>query len=147
MNGKTSFFVVLLGLLVLCGACQSASQNEYANIPYSLPYRFAMIENKLSNAPDKNVIVMTVTSKLPDVKPEDIEMYIASQSGDIPLKVEPDGTCVIPLSEELWEEKPLIITNQPEGTLNHKLDFEVQYEGSIKLFIPFAKKGSENKDE
>ncbi len=74
---------------------------------------------------------MIISSVLPDVKPQDIELYIDSRRGKILLKLNSDGTFSFPLRKDLLDENPFIIANQPKGSMQLKASIDLR--GSVDM--------------
>jgi hypothetical protein len=110
-------------LLVTASPSHSQSQEEQARLPYASIYK--VLTHKL-NAAQNNEARFKIESDFPDVRPENITLYIDSKSGKIPIKLNADGTFSFPIRDELLIENPFIITNQPKGTMNLIAVFSVK---------------------
>jgi len=123
MNART----VLCGLLVLASEFGHAqSQTEQAKIPYAVIYKIAAAEfNQIENLKSQETRLI-ISSALPGVKPRDIKLYIDSKNGKIPLRLNSDGTFSFPLREDLLEENPFIVANQPKGSMQLKATVELR---------------------
>ncbi|MFC1891050.1 hypothetical protein ACFLZT_01490 [Thermodesulfobacteriota bacterium] len=88
-----------------------------AIIPYQAVYDMATFGK--SEVHDPNMIFcIRVQSTLPKVTPSDISFYIDSISGSIPLRIDNEGIFELPLRSDLLEENPILVTNQPKGTMS-----------------------------
>ena len=67
---------------------------------------------------------MTIKSKIPEVKPSDVHLYIDSHPFRIPIPVKPDGAFSLPISDDLLKENPDIVADQPRGTLEADITFK-----------------------
>ena len=62
-------------------------------------------------------VTFTVASKNPNVKLNNIVIFIDSRSGRIPLPISTNGVMALPISPELMRENPNIVANQPKGSM------------------------------
>ena len=115
--------LLIAGLLT----CQwgIAQSQENATLPYATLCRLAAMDLKGIAGLTNQEIRLTIKSKTPGVQPTDIRFHIESARGQIPIPLNPDGTFRLPISEELLRENPMIVANQPKGTM--------ELEGSITL--------------
>lgn len=60
-----------------------------------------------------------------DLASEPVRLVIASASGDIEVRVEPDGTVDFPLDFSLLEEDPPVRTNAPAGGLSIGMTIDI----------------------
>ena len=127
---KKDQFVYLIILVLGTTNSTLVYSQKNASLPYSVVHRMLNLDSKKGeDYPNPNALV-TVSSDVPEVSPADIKLYIDSQSGRIPLEVSKDGTFLLPLSKNLLREDPMIVANQPKGTLN--LNATVGVEGKIR---------------
>ena len=107
-----------LGLLAWSGAARAA---EMATIPYA---KLDEVWQRIDQIDQKKLAVMAqIRSKNKEVKPAAITMTIKSASGDIPIRIGPEGDILdFPRNETLRKENPLIESNQPKGSLQLTLD-------------------------
>lgn len=106
--------IAILGLIFLLHFPALA---ENARLPYHHLYRIQKIQAELRQAHPNLQIALQLRSALPNVKTSDLEAYIDSKSGKIPLNISPDGDIAVPLRDDLLAEDPWLITNQPKGTM------------------------------
>jgi hypothetical protein len=124
--------VIILGGIAIFFLVQDPQKNAgisdtRATIPYQTVYEIATFGK--SEVQDPNMVFcIKVQSTLPDVKPSDISFYIDSSSGSIPLKLDNEGIFELPLRSDLLEENPVLVTNQPRGTMS--LDGYLRISGS-----------------
>ena len=88
-----------------------------ATIPYQAVYEIATFGKTEVHDPSMKFCIR-VQSTLPEVKPSDISFYIDSISGSIPLQIDNEGLFELPLRNDLLEENPILVTNQPKGTMS-----------------------------
>jgi len=125
--------VVLLSIIVapLFSCVQHketlVAERENASLPYAALHRMASLAQTSGGK-------LIVRSKLPDVPPQAIEYTIESKNDTILLRVTQDGILDVPLSQTLLEENPLVVVNQPKGSL--------VIEGDFKMLRSQADKGS-----
>lgn len=80
--------------------------------------RYAFIHELFTYASTQTGMVITFTSKLPDVDPSQIVCFINSTNGMIKVRVKQDGTTVgFPVDEKLLTENPLVTHNQADGSV------------------------------
>jgi hypothetical protein len=104
-------------------ASAGAARADNARLPYHLLYEAQKTRTELNQAHTNLLIVLTVQSTRPGVKTSDLILYIDAKGGPIPIQVGAAGDFVIPLRDDLLEEDPWIVVNQPKGTM--KLNWEV----------------------
>ncbi|MDF1751443.1 MAG: hypothetical protein P1U89_01585 [Verrucomicrobiales bacterium] len=68
---------------------------------------------------------MRISSSLVDVRPEQIELLLDTKEAPTHLIVDDKGYFEVPNTKKLHEEDPLLIANQPRGTLNISFKMEV----------------------
>jgi len=123
----TGVFLALFALASLPG--QSAESTETGVIPYRA---IAAIYEGFAQLEPKEKLVLSVrilpTSK---VKPgSEIELQIRSRQGVIPLKRTAAGDLQnFPWTQELRQENPEVVSNQPKGSLLLKAAIGVRYSG------------------
>lgn len=69
--------------------------------------------------------VQRVSSRLQQVRPEQIQIWIEAASGRIDVPIDRDGRARFPLTEQLLQENPWVRSNQPQGSLQLQLSLEV----------------------
>jgi hypothetical protein len=111
---------------------QQALLAERAKLPYSALCNIAGVNLQLQGlgSVTNQERRMWVRSDLPGVKPGDIELYINSTNGRIPLNVAPDSTIKLPVRDDLLKEDPFVVANQPKGTLKLESTVSVTSVGS-----------------
>jgi len=98
-----------------------------ATIPYQAVYDMATFGK--SEVHDPNMIFcIRVQSTLPKVTHSDISFYIDSISGSMPLRIDNEGIFELPLRSDLLEENPMLVTNQPKGTMS--LEGCIRFQGN-----------------
>jgi hypothetical protein len=108
----------LISLIVLMPFVLNA---ENAKLPYSKVYEMQHLQSKLSEQYTNLVVALRMESTATNVTERDLDVYIDSKSGKIPIKLGADGDFTVPMRGDLLAEDPWIITNQPRGTM--KLDW------------------------
>jgi len=118
---------VLLAVIILSGIAillvskerpyETGDSGSKAVIAYQTVYKVATFGRSEVINPEMTFYVR-VLSNLPDIDPTDISFYIDSVSGSIPLKIDNNGVFELPFSKELLEENPMLVTNQPKGTMS-----------------------------
>ncbi len=103
-----------------------AQQQENATLPYTVLCRLASVDLKGFAGLTNQEIRLTVKSKTPGVQPSDIRLHIESATSRIPIPVNSDGTFSLPISQELLRENPMIVANQPKGTMELKVSITLK---------------------
>ena len=116
--------LILTASLLMC-QWVTAEPQENATLPYTTLCRLAAMDLKGIAGLTNQEIRLTIKSKTPGVKPSDIRLHIESATGQIPVPLNSDGTFSLPISQELLRENPMIVANQPKGTM--------ELEGSLTL--------------
>ncbi len=94
-------------------------------VPYAaLHQRFAPTQ-VLQQYPSLRA-VQRIESRLADVQPTDIRIWIDAAAGRIEVPVDAQGRASFPLTEQLLAENPSVRSNQPQGSLQLQLSLEVQ---------------------
>jgi hypothetical protein len=88
-----------------------------ARLPYSYIYRIQKLRADLCQAHPSLQITLQLQSSLPNVKYSELRAYLDSKSGQIPVKIGPDGEFSLPAGENLLQDDPWLVTNQPKGTM------------------------------
>ena len=114
-------FTVLWLLGIAVASCAGQAEAQQGKLPYAGLYQAVSGTKVTINGEEASgmntQIRIVVTSKLPNVKPQDITLYIDSKTGRIPLVLSSDGTLTLPFRADLMEENPFIVSNQPKGSL------------------------------
>jgi len=116
----TLFWMLGLAWLVSPLALHSAEQ---ARIPYSLVYQIQKNQAKVSQTHTNLQIVLRMRSLLPQIKSQDLRVYIDAKDGPISVKLDNEGNFSVPVRDSLLNENPWILVNQPKGTM--KLEWNV----------------------
>lgn len=107
-----------------------SSEPEYASIPYKDATLLGAIDR---DSATNSFTKVCIQSNLSDVTPSDIDLFINSREGKVKLYIDAAGICHIPLTDELLEENPQIISNQPQKTLILEAAFIMNDKSSGKL--------------
>lgn len=111
------------GALALLAGGTLARPAHAADEFATLPYR-TLIENATTFqnvAPDRRDRLALVQSLRPDggnLVARPLTITILSKTGKIDVPVTNDNSFAIPLTDELRDENPTVITNQPKGSLS-----------------------------
>jgi hypothetical protein len=108
-----------LALVVLLGvqACASLAQAaETGTTSYAALYQALRPALDIGRK-DRLIAMANVQSKLPGVPPSAIRMEIRTRAGVRRLAVAEDGTVEFPLDDDLLNEDPAVVSNQPRGSL------------------------------
>lgn len=105
--------ISVLGCLI--GYALVCSGQDLASIPYHQLLRIA--KGDATQKPDAKSFKLLIASTK-GVPPEKIQLSLQTKDGPTPLIVDDKGYFEVPHSKELLAENPLLIANQPRGTLN-----------------------------
>ena len=109
----TKHGILVLGCLIGCALVGSAQ--ELASLPYHQLLKIA--KGDAAQKPDAKTYKLRIASTK-GVPPEKIQLLLQNKDGPTPLIVDDKGYFEFPNSLELLAENPLLVTNQPRGTLN-----------------------------
>jgi len=109
---------VLIAVLASCFADIGQAQSEPATLPYRMLCQMAQFDLTKATGLTNQDVNFTIGSKNPNVKIEDISIFIDAKAGRIPLHINTNGIMTLPISPELAKENPRIVSNQPKGSMN-----------------------------
>ena len=72
-----------------------------------------------------------VSSKLSDVKPADIQIWIEDEDYIYWIEIDEEGRFEFPIIDEFFHPKAVIRGNQPKGTINLSIAFKKQFKVTI----------------
>jgi hypothetical protein len=121
-----SRLVTVCLLAASVASCNSQTQPEQAKLPYAAVYQAVTMQFDEIKSLTNRQARFVMSSKSPDVKPQDITLYIDAKAGRIPLELNSDGTFSLPLRADLMKENPFIVANQPKGTMKLEADITLQ---------------------
>ena len=115
MKRRTILWLITLSFSTCSNSLLFALEN--ATLPYSVVHKMLTlgVDNTAGNS--EKTPNFSLTSSLDGVGPEDIKIYINSNSGRILIPLNPDKSFTLPIKKSLIAEDPLIITNQPKGSM------------------------------
>ena len=115
----------MVALIQLCLASPSLGDTTNAAIPYKAMDDLCQIAAGADQS--KLLVQVFVSSRNRSVQGSDITLIIQSaKEGKVPLQISSNGQIVnFPHRKELVRENPFIVANQPKGTLNMFLRYEV----------------------
>lgn len=99
------------------------SYNERARLPYTQLLRIAQSDARAK--PDAESYKLRIQSRNPNVRPQDIELFLDVKDKPLVLVVDNDGFVEVPHSAILVSQNPDLVANQPRGSLNIFVDLEV----------------------
>ncbi len=108
------------------GSSASETAETEVGARATLPYRHLMRIAQSDRAREKDAesYRLRIASSI-GTAPEKIRLVIDSREGAIPLLVDDQGFFEVPNTLDLLAENPLVVTNQPRGTLNISVSLEV----------------------
>ncbi|MDB5360556.1 MAG: hypothetical protein JWO51_1853 [Rhodospirillales bacterium] len=129
---RRSFGIGLLALLAggtLAGPASAA--DEFATLPYR-----AMIANALTflnvavGERDRLALVQSLRPDGGNLAIRPLTITILSKNGKIDVPVAADNSFAIPINDELHDENPTVLTNQPKGSLSLQV--------GVRILLPQA---------
>jgi hypothetical protein len=121
-------WVVLLAV-ALVGPVAAA---DGGRTPYSTLYRALAPAREVGEHPRLRA-VQRIESKLPGVRPQQIEVRIHARSGDIAVPIAADGAAQFPLRDDLLAEDPPVSSNQPKGSITLSVTLALRVPDSTRL--------------
>ena len=109
--------------MALLGWAHFAPAQEIAKLPYEQLYQVQKVQGELTRTYTNLHVALRMQSTDLKVKSSDLDVFIDSKKGRMPVKIDADGSFSIPMRSDLEEENPPIITNQPRGSM--QLDWKV----------------------
>lgn len=98
---------------------------QTARVEYAALYRVLAPAPELHSF-DRLHLVQRIESRDPGVPSEQIRLTVESRNGAILLEVAEDGGLAFPMSPDLLEENPAVVSNQPSGSLRASLSVELR---------------------
>ena len=102
---------------------RSLSDNDLARLPYAQLLRIAQSDARAKA--DAKSYKLRIQSRVTNVTPKDIELYLDLPNAPIVLLVDNDGFVEVPHTADLIKANPDLVANQPRGSLNIFVDLEV----------------------
>lgn len=100
-----------------------AKPAEVAQLPYQ-----ALVGIARNNAdrPNDGEKMMLRISSSEDVAVEAIKLIIVRAGGETPVEIDENGDFEVPFSDALYDENPMVVSNQPKGTMNLKVMIDLK---------------------
>ncbi len=131
MMRQIMFIVLLLGVAV-SGRAQSAASSQghetFAQLPYHELVKIAQNDSSQPKTEDRLTFVLASRNKVPLTE---IALTLELKQGVVPLPLNAEGQFSIPFSDTLMDENPLMVSNQPRGSLSLKFTVAVPELGKI----------------
>jgi hypothetical protein len=108
----------VLWLTLQVDAAETTGQADFAILPYAVVYKMAQVAETEGISTNGKGLIIRFKSSLPGVRSKDISLFIDSKTGRVPLSLDVDGSCRLPVSDSLIKENPPIISNQPKGSMS-----------------------------
>lgn len=112
-----------------------ASADSGSGTPYAVLYQALAAAREVEGEPLLRA-VQRIESKLPGVEPGQIEVVIAARGGRIVVPIGADGSAAFPLRDDLLAENPVVLTNQPRGSLTLSVTLALATPGSTRVPVP-----------
>lgn len=111
---------LLLCLLLSLFAVAASAENRYLDL-HKIVAPVANLEGLRYVSADLHAKSTNAT-----VKPDAIVFTIRASGGDVAVPVRADGKFELPITDALVAENPVVETNQPEGSLEISMTFDVR---------------------
>lgn len=122
----------MLKALFLTLLCSGAVHAEDGAVPYAALYERFEPATVLAEYPRLRS-VQRVSSRLQNVRPEQIRIWIEAAGGRIDVPLDRQGRAGFPLSAQLLQENPWVRSNQPQGSLQLQLSLEVDLPAANRI--------------
>jgi hypothetical protein len=103
-------------VLALLYSVVAAAQAQSPGTPYAVLYQVLASSQEIARY-DRLVAIQRIESKLGNVSPDLIVVEIRARAGTLRVRPTHDGSVNFPLNASLLAENPLVVTNQPKGSL------------------------------
>ncbi len=121
-------------------ACSAMAQSETASDkrdePAQLPYQqLVKIAHSDSSQPKEKLTFKKLTFTLESnigIPLNQITLTLQLKKGPLPIPIDPKGQFTIPFSDQLLAENPLMVSNQPSGSLKLKFTLAVPEMGKME---------------
>lgn len=121
---------IVRALAALAAGLAASFAASAAEIEYAVVYRALEAARGIDAYPRLRA-VQRVESKRAGIAPRTIRIAIRARDGRIDVPVATDGTLALPVDDALLAENPVVVTNQPPGSLTLTLSIELaQPEGA-----------------
>lgn len=119
--------VMVITLAVMRFAVFASDAPQPATLPYRTLCQMAQLDLAETTDFTNHPVSFKVGSKNPGVELKDIAMFIDSKSGRIPLSIDTNGVMALPISNDLLQENPNVVANQPKGSMT--MEVSAQWPG------------------
>jgi hypothetical protein len=120
---------MVLGLAWSAGL---AAQSAPVGTPYAVLYQVLASSRDIARY-DRLIAIERIESKLGDVSPDRIMIEIRARTGTLRLRPARDGAVDFPLTDALLAENPMVVTNQPKGSLTLSVTLGLKLPTSTRL--------------
>lgn len=107
----------------------SGGGDELAQLPYHELVKISQSDSSQPKGDDKLTFILASNINVPL---DQITLTLQLKKGSIPLPIDSKGHFKLPFSDQLMEENPLMISNQPRGSLSLKFTLAVPKLGEIE---------------
>lgn len=123
-----------IALAMLCLVERASAQDTATAEPSSKPAEIAQlpyqalvgIARNNANRPKAGEKMMLRISSSEDVAIEAIKLTIMRGEAEVPIEIDESGDFNVPFSDELYDENPMVVSNQPKGTMNLKVMIDLK---------------------
>jgi len=104
-------------------AAADAKPAEIAQLPYQALVGIA--RNNADRPTDGEKMMLRISSS-EEVPVEEIKLTIMKAEGEVPIEIDEKGDFEVPFSDALYDENPMVVSNQPKGTMNLKVMIDLK---------------------
>jgi len=96
---------------------------EIAQLPYQALVSIA--RNNADRPSDGEKMMLRISSS-EEVPVEEIKLTVMRADGEVPIEIDDNGDFEVPFSDGLYDENPMVVSNQPKGTMNLKVMIDIK---------------------
>jgi hypothetical protein len=110
-------FAIPFLFCAILSASSPLRAEEEARLPYKLIYEIQQRQAVMGHTYTNLLVFIRMKSTLPSVKTSDLNVYIDSKEGKMPVSLDANGVFSVPMRDSLLAENPPIMVNQPKGSM------------------------------
>lgn len=128
---RVNYRIWILGLVCLVfvrSATAQDKESEFAQLPY---HELVKIAQSDSSQPKEKERLSFLLASNRGVPMDQITLTLQLKKGPMALPIDAKGHFTVPFSDQLMDENPLMVSNQPRGSLSLKFTLAVPEMGKI----------------
>ena len=107
----------------------SDKRDELAQLPYHELVKISQSDSSQPKGKDELTFILASNK---DVPLDQITLTLQLKKGPLSLSIDTKGRFTVPFSDQLMDENPLMVSNQPRGSLSLKFTLAVPEMGKIE---------------